>query len=122
VLARQQLQTVGAAAAVRVTPERSRAGAARGDLSFVGLSIVDEQGRVLPDAMQKVDLAITGPAELVAFGSANPFAVGSFRSSQAQTWHGGALAILRGTGRGGAVTITVRSTGLQSGSTRLRLT
>jgi beta-galactosidase len=121
VLARQQLQTLGAAAAVRAIPERPRAGTARGDISYVGVAIVDAHGRTLPDASQQVELTIAGPAELIAFGSASPFAVGSFKSSQVQTWQGRALAILRATGRSGAVTITARSEGLKSGSARMRL-
>jgi beta-galactosidase len=120
-LARRRLSTVGAPAAMRVTAERATGGAARSDVSFIGVAIVDAQGRVVPDAAQRVELALAGPAELVAFGSANPAAVSGFQARAAQTWNGRALAILRGTGRGGRVNIEARSAGLKSGSASLRL-
>jgi beta-galactosidase len=104
-----------------LTPERSKSGAARGDVSYVAVEIVDAEGRVVPDATKNVQLAISGPAELIAFGSANPLAVGSFQSSMAQTWNGRALAIVRGAGRAGRVKVEARGEGLRSGSIALRL-
>lgn len=120
-IARKRLTTVGAPAAIRLTPERSKSGAARGDVSYVAVEIVDAEGRVVPDATKNVQLAISGPAELIAFGSANPLAVGSFQSPMAQTRNGRALAIVRGAGRAGRVKIEARGEGLRSGSIALRL-
>jgi beta-galactosidase len=121
-LARRSLRTAAAPAAVRVTAERVSGGAGRGDVSFVAIAIVDANGQVVPDAAQWLELAISGTAELIAFGSANPAAVSSFQSPVAQTWNGRALAILRGKGRAGSVQIEVRSAaGLKSGRASLRL-
>ena len=115
-IARKQLVTAGIPTAVHLVPERPGGQAGRGDLSYVALEIVDAGGRAVPDARHVVRLAVSGPAELIAFGSANPFAVGSFQSTVAQTWNGRALAIVRGTGRGGRVHIEAKSDGLRGGS------
>jgi beta-galactosidase len=120
-LARRRLATVGAAAAIRVTPERSTGGVGRSDVSFVGIAIIDANGQIVPDATHRVELSIAGPAELIAFGSANPLAVGSLQSPLAQTWNGRALAILRGTARAGRVQLVARGAGLISGTASLRL-
>jgi beta-galactosidase len=120
-IARKQLVTVGAPAAIRLTPERSKHGAARSEVSYVAVEIVDAAGRVVPDVSKEVEISITGTGELVAFGSANPLAVGSFQSRVAKTWNGRALMIVRGTGRAGSVTIDARADGLRAGSTELRL-
>jgi beta-galactosidase len=120
-IARKQLATVGAPAAIRLTPERSKGGATRGDVSYVAVEIVDSQGRIVPDAATSIQLSLSGPAELIAFGSANPVAVGSLQSPTAQTWNGRALAIVRGKGPAGGVKIEARAEGLRSGSTMLRL-
>jgi len=121
-LARRRLETVGAPAAIRLTPERVKAGAGRGDISYVAVEIVDAKLRVVPDAATTVQLSITGPAELIAFGSANPLAVGSLQSATAQAWNGHALAIVRGMGRAGRVTLEARGEGLRTGTIAIELT
>jgi beta-galactosidase len=120
-IATKQLMTVGAPAAVRLTPERLTGGATRGDISYIGIEVIDGEGRLLPQAVASIELRMSGPAELIAFGSANPRAVGGFQSPTAQTWHGRALAIVRGRGQAGRVTIEARSPGLRIGSAALRL-
>jgi beta-galactosidase len=121
-IARKRLTTVGAATAIRLSPERSKNGAARGDISYVRIEVVDAQGRVVPDATNNIQLSVTGAAELIAYGSANPLAVGSFQATAAQTWHGRALAIVRGRGRAGRVMIEAHAEGVRSGNAELRLT
>ena len=100
-IARQRLATVGAPTAIRLVPEQRSGRAQRGDVSYVAVEILDGANRVSPDAAHAVQLALSGPAELIAFGSANPLAVGGFRSNTAQVWNGRALVILRGVGRPG---------------------
>lgn len=115
-VARRQLTTVGAPAAIRLTPEQRRGKAGRGDLAYVMAEIVDAQGRVVPDASTRIQLDVAGPAELIAFGSASPYAVGSYQSPKTQTWNGRALAILRGTGRAGRVELRAHGEGLEAGT------
>lgn len=119
-IGRRRLETVGAPAAVRLSPERPTGGAGRGDVSFVAVEILDAQGRVTPDVVRDIELTVLGPAQLVGFGSANPLAVGGFQARAAKTWNGRALAILRGTGRAGAVGLQATSGGLASGAATLR--
>jgi beta-galactosidase len=120
-IARRRLQTVGIAVAIRLTPERSTGGSARGDVSYVAVEIVDASGNRVPDASTRIDLVISGSAELIAFGSANPVAMGPLQSSTAQTWNGRALAIIRGRGRKGRVTLEAHAGGLKSGTAAIQL-
>jgi beta-galactosidase len=114
-IARKQLATVGKAASIRLRPERASGTAGRANISYVAVEILDAAGQRVPEARHRIELVVSGPAQLVAFGSANPLAVGSFQSSTAQTWNGRALAILRGTERTGHVTIEARADDLRSG-------
>jgi beta-galactosidase len=118
---RRRLTTVGAPAAVRLRPEQPKAGAGRGDLAYVAAEIVDAEDRVVPGASARIQLDLSGPAEMIAFGSASPFAVGSYQSPKTQTWDGRALAILRGTGRAGRVELRAHGEGLEAGTAILRL-
>lgn len=119
-IGRRKLTTTGAPAAIRLTPE-GKTGRGRGDVSYVAVEVVDAHGQVTPDVAKALKLSISGPAELVGFGSASPFATGSLQSPSAQTWDGRALAILRGLGRAGEVRIQARGEGLKSGAATLRL-
>lgn len=120
-IARRGLETVGQPASLRLRRELRSVGSARHNLAFVAIDIVDEHGRRLPEDGRKVEIAISGPAELAAFGSANALATGSFKSNEAQVYRGAALAILRATGRKGRVTILARAPGVKGASTTVTL-
>jgi beta-galactosidase len=117
----RKLETVSAPARLRVTPERGTVGKDRQALNFVAIDVLDGNGRVVPEEVRKIRLAIDGPAELVAFGSANPQATGSFQSPEAQSFRGRAMAILRSRGQAGLVRVTARSEGLPAASAAVRL-
>jgi beta-galactosidase len=121
-VARRKLETVGVPARLRLWPERTTTRRDRQALAFAPVEVVDAKGRVLPDDKRPVSLTITGPAELLAFGSAEPFAVGSLHAPQAQTFRGRALAILRSTGEAGLVQIEAHSPGIQGGAAHWQLT
>ena len=122
VIGRKTLQTVAPPAKLRVTAERAKASSNRQTLHYVAIDIVDANGRTIPNEKRKLSLTINGPAELVAFGSANPLAVGSFQSHEAESFQGKAMAILRSRGTPGTVRIEARSEGLQGAATMVRLT
>jgi len=121
-IGRKRLETVAAPAKLRIRAEREQAGSGRHSLSYLMVDVLDATGRLTPDAAIRVSLEVAGPAELLAFGSANPLAVGSLQSNQALTYRGRALAILRAQGSRGEVRVEARGDGVEAGTTRLRLT
>jgi len=120
-IARRELTTAGAAAALHLAAESPQSDAGRGGLSFVRIEVVDAAGRWVPDVSKPIQLSIDGPAELIALGSAYPFASGSLQSPSSRTWDGRALAVLRSKGRAGAVLITGTGEGLAPGTAQVRL-
>jgi beta-galactosidase len=120
-LARRHLSTVGTPTALRLRTEAFGGGAGRGDLSFVAVEIIDAKGRIMPDLEQDILVSVQGDGELVAFGSANPLAIGSYQSGTARSWGGRAMAVIRGSGRPGRAIITASSADLKAGMTSVRL-
>jgi len=118
---RRQLETAGAPIQIRLTPERAKGNASKQSLHYVRIDVVDAKGRLVPDAMIDIEASVTGPAEIAAFGSANPRAVGSIRSSVAQVYQGQALLILRSTGRKGNLRVRVDGEKLESGEVNIQL-
>ncbi len=121
VIGRKVLETVSSPAKLRLTAEKSRGGSNRQALHYVAIDILDALGRIIPDEKRKLSITIDGPADLIGFGSANPLAVGSFQSKDAESFRGRAMAILRSRGTKGTVRIEARADGLQGASTIVRL-
>lgn len=88
------------------------------DLSYVQISLVDKDGRLVMDEDRKVELAISGAGEIAAAGNASPTDMVSFRSMSPKTFHGRALAIIRPTGKG-IIVLTVRPEGLPEETIKL---
>ena len=96
--ANKTLETAGSPVAIRLTPDRSIIHADRGELAFVSVEVVDDQGRLVPSAQFKVSLNVqpgSAVAEVAGAGSGDPKDIGSFRSSGCVTWNGQCTAVLR---------------------------
>ncbi|MEO6718071.1 MAG: glycoside hydrolase family 2 TIM barrel-domain containing protein [Novosphingobium sp.] len=120
-IGRRKLVTVGAAANLRATPERPSGRSDRQGLHYVLIETIDAAGRVLPVDQRKLQVRVDGPAELVAFGSANPLATGSLSVPTAESFRGRALAILRSMGAKGTVRIEASSAGLRGAAATIKL-
>ncbi len=121
VIGRKRLETVGTPRQLRLRPENPHGRRDRQALHYVAVDVLDVQGRLVPEEERRIRLAIDGPAELAGFGSANPLAVGSFQSPEAESFRGRALAILRSTGAKGTVRVTAQAEGLRAASAVIEL-
>jgi beta-galactosidase len=103
------LRSSGPPAALALLPDHPEKTADRNQLIYVPIEIRDASGQLVPDANRVLELQLTGPAELQAFGSANSDALGSLQDATTDSFRGRALAILRPTGKAGTVRLTVAS-------------
>ncbi len=115
-IGRRRFETVAAPTAILLKPEDDMASADRGRLTYVWVEVTDAKGRCVPDAKYKIGLTVSGPVKLIGFGSASPFAQGSFQSREAETHNGHALAIFRLDGAPGVMRIGAEGEGLRGGS------
>jgi beta-galactosidase len=115
------LRTSGPAVAIALLPELPGPAAERSHLIYVPVEIRDASGALVPAASRALELELTGPAELQAFGTANPEALGSLQDARTETFRGRALAILRPTGEPGTVRLTVKSPGLPAAQIEIPL-
>src|SRR4029077_18217525 len=65
-------ETVGKAAKLTITTDRSEISANGEDLAFCTVEIQDEQGRVLPITDQEVTFNVTGSGKLIGVGNGDP--------------------------------------------------
>ena len=111
--------TAGQARKLVLSPDRRKIKATRDDLSYVMVTVVDDQGRHVPDAIVPVSFAVDGVGEIAAVGNADPKDVASFKQPYRNTFHGTCVAVVRPTGKPGKVTVRAQSPGLVSSTVTL---
>ncbi len=114
------LSTAGKAKKLVLTPDRPKLKASRDDLSYIMVSVVDGEGRLVPDAVVPVSFAISGAAEIAAVGNATPKDVASFRQPQRKSFHGVCLAVVRPTGNPWQIDFRADSPGLEGATVQLQ--
>lgn len=113
-ISRAELATTGAPAKLRLVPETTEACADGHDLIYVGIEIVDQEGRVVPDAEVKLEADVEGACVLAGFGSGNPITEEDYTDAFATTYRGRALAILRSGYEAGSCKLVVKAEGFDS--------
>jgi hypothetical protein len=118
-VSRTVLRSAAEELTLSLSAEREMIAADGADLAFVMVTIADADGEAEMLADDQVELTVSGPAELIGFGSAAPASEESFLTNRHSTYRGRALAILRSTGEPGAIRCLATSTA--SGSAELHL-
>jgi beta-galactosidase len=120
-IARETIATVGAASALRLSSEPETLFADRGSVAHVLLEVIDANGQIAPDAVVPVHFEVSGSAQIIGVGSANPRNVDSFRRPEHETYHGQAQVVLRSTAKAGSVRLRAQANGLQPAELRIQV-
>lgn len=107
-VSRDKIETTGKPATIRLTPDNSTPISNDGHgLSYVLVEIVDDKGRLVPDASVKLHASVEGSGFLAAFGTGNPKTEENYTTGEFHTYQGKAMAIIRNGYDKGDITITV---------------
>ena len=103
------LSTAGEPTRLRLTADRSVITADGQDLAFITVEVVDNKGRVCPDAAIPCEALVKGQGKLLAFASADLKDRESYTSSNVTTWKGRALLVVRSTEKKGRTQVSIKS-------------
>ncbi len=118
VVARDELVTAGAPAAIRLTPTAKTIGHGFDAVGFVEVAVVDAKGVVVPDSMSMLTASVEG-GTLAAFDNASITDHTAFTSPTRAANAGHALVMVRA-GEGTApIVVSVASPGLKTGTARI---
>lgn len=106
--------TTGKPHAIWLEPNRTVIQADGLDVAAVRVSIVDENGNVVPYADSHVDFYVEGSGALIGVGNGNPSSHESDKASSRRAFNGLALALLQAGADAGSITLKAISAGLQS--------
>ena len=122
-VATDEVQTTGAPAAITLAADRPRIGADGQDLSFIRVSVVDEEGRVCPQADPEISFTVNGSAAVLAgLDDGDPTNHEAFQGTRHRVFHGLGLAVLQSRyNTPGSVTMTASAQGLSSASATVQV-
>lgn len=112
VTATKILTTTGPPARLGFSADRDELSTDRNDLSYITVSILDEQGRLVINNDLKIKLSVTGEGVLIASGNGAPDDMESFRNPEPKTFQGRCLAIVRPSRKSGIIKLTAETSSL----------
>ncbi|MDE3216066.1 MAG: DUF4982 domain-containing protein [Gemmatimonadota bacterium] len=107
-------ETTGAAAAIRLVPDRSTIAADGEDLSVVEVQVLDAAGRLVPTAGDEITFVISGPGRLIGVGNGDPSSHEPDKGSARSAFNGRCVAIVQGLKTAGDVRVDATAPGLAS--------
>lgn len=113
-------ETTGPAARLVLTVDRPAIRADREDVVSVTVSVVDEQGRAVPDAMDLVRFEVSGEGRLIGVGNGDPSSHESDKAPLRRLFNGLALALLQSTQTPGTIHLTATAEGLTPATIEIR--
>jgi beta-galactosidase len=121
-VAEQQINTAGAPAAIRLTPDRTEIAADSSDLAYFTVEIVDADGNVCPLADNEVHFAVSGSGVNVGVDNGSPVSLERFKADKRHAFYGKALLIVQSTRTSGAITVTASADGLSAATSTIQAT
>lgn len=122
--AEESIRTTGEAASLDVTTyqERTSVKADGTDLIFISVSVVDEEGDVVPDAEHSVSFSVDGPGEILTTDNGDQTDFIPFPETERKAFSGKVLAIARAEkGASGDFTVKAEADGVEAGEVRVSI-
>ncbi|HEX6034743.1 MAG TPA: glycoside hydrolase family 2 TIM barrel-domain containing protein [Anaerolineales bacterium] len=115
---RTHLKTAGSPVALRAAVDHPEIHREFGDLAYVTVEVLDQDGCVVKSADPEVSLEVAGVGELIAVGTANPMSEELYAGNKRKAWQGRLMAVIRSTGQAGEIVLKASTDGLNATEVR----
>jgi len=116
-----KVETTGPSFEVVMTPYKTTMLADGKDVSVINLSVVDREGREVPDADNMIRFVISGPGKIIGVGNGDPSSHEPDKCAdgawQRSLFNGKCQVIVQSTGAVGIIKFEAKAVGLSTGST-----
>jgi beta-galactosidase len=116
----REIKTAGKPAKITLVADRDKIHADGKDLSFITVSIQDENGNLVPDADHLVQFTVTGEGSIAGVDNGYQASMESFKANHRKAFNGLFLAIVQATEKGGTITLNASAEGLQPASVTIK--
>ncbi len=114
-----KVETTGPAFKIKLTPDRNEISADGEDVCVMNVSVVDEKGREIPDAMNQLYFDVKGDANIIGVGNGDPSSHEPDKAVagkwQRRLFNGKCQVIIQSAGNEGQVELSAHGEKLQSG-------
>ena len=107
-----EVSTTGEPAAIRMSADREAIEMNWSDVAQVTVEVVDQQGRVVPDAANAITFSVDGPGRIVGVDNGRPDSSEGYQGNQREAFNGMALVLLQAAGEAGTMRLTASSPSL----------
>jgi beta-galactosidase len=112
------VKTTGAATKLTLQPDRATIAADGQDLSYVTVTVADQDGLAVPRSKKRIQFSIDGPGEIVATDNGDATDFTSFQFRERNAFNSLCLVIVRARpGADGKITLHAQAEGLTAGDT-----
>jgi beta-galactosidase len=119
VVATDYLETTGTPARLELSPEREVLHADGEDTIVVPVSILDDKGRLVPYADNRVTFNVNGSGHILGVGNGNPSDHDPDRAQQRNAFHGHCMVLIQADSIRGALHLIATSPGLKPATVTL---
>ena len=119
VAATRELRTAGQPARLVLTVDRAQLAPAWDDVARVEVSVLDEQGVLVPDTGDEISFAIAGPGAIAAVDNGDNSSHELFQGTGRKAYQGRCFAFVKATAAPGRITLTASAPGLAGASVAL---
>ena len=114
------VETTGKAAQIRLKPDRKTMTANGEEVIMVEVELLDEKGRVVPDANNEVSFEVTGAGQIGGVGNGDPSSHEPDKANTRHAFHGLCMAVVQAAEQPGSVQVTATSPGLKPANVTLQ--
>lgn len=91
------------------------------DISFVTVTIVDENGNIVPNADNNIQFSIEGQGTIVGVDNGNPASLSSFKVSNCKAYNGKCLVMIKSQNSKTTLILKAQSLNLQTGIVQIKV-
>jgi beta-galactosidase len=115
-VATDTVDTTGAPSRIELSPDRTTLLTNAEDAIVVPVSVLDAQGRIVPDSGNRVTFQLNGPGEILGVSNGDPVDHDTDKSNQRNAFHGHCIVVIEAGKESGTIQLTASSPGLASRS------
>jgi beta-galactosidase len=119
IAATYELRTAGNPSSLLLVLDKSSIVNGWDDVAFANLSVVDDQGTIVPGAQNLINFKVEGPGFVAAVDSANNNSHEPYQATQRQAFQGVCLALIKANANRGKIKLTATFPNLRSASVEL---
>lgn len=118
---RTEIHTAGEAASLTLSPDRVELKADGTDLSFITVTVVDNDGNMVPHADNMVNFSVEGPGMIAGVDNGSQTSMEPFKADCRKAYNGKCLAVIKAGKVKGEIRVTASSEGLPDATLFLRV-